>query len=437
MNKWWIVGILGISLFAICLGSIVAFLPVFNQVGTGDFQWNLFSVNNISADSVEEQRASVDGPAELKVNTPFGKVDIAAEEGSKEIVISAHKYAWGVSQNAAQTLLDKIDVVVKQNGNSVSVFVDQPVEIDIFHIGPAGISVDFTIRVPADCSVDASSSSGDVHLTGTAGSAALHSSFGKVTAEEVTGGVNAGTSSGDVELTDISADGNSVEAVSSFGDVLVRNAKGSDLKAKSDSGEVTVEDSSFTWDAELRTSFGDIQATGLNARSLDAHTNSGKIKLQNLEIENDLVASSDFGDLDVSGAAAGGYDLTTNSGKVTAEDVRGAVKAHSGFGDIHVSGTDAVLDLSTNSGSIEFTGTLGDGTSELETSFGDIRVLLPEGFEFNVDLSTDFGDVRCGFPVTAEQGGSTRLTGTVGAGGPTLKASTSSGNVNVYPQKPE
>jgi DUF4097 and DUF4098 domain-containing protein YvlB len=436
MNKWWIVGIIGISLFAICLGSIVAFLPVLNQAWSGDFQWNLFSVNNISADAVEEQRATVDGPANVKVNTPFGKVDITAAEDSREIVISAHKYAWGVSLDAAEKLLEKIDVVVKQNGNSVEVFVDQPVEVDLFHIGPAGISVDFTISVPPDCNVDASSSSGDVRLAGITGHASLHSSFGKVTAENITGGVNAGTSSGDVAVTGISAADDSVEAVSSFGDVLVKDVHGNDLTAKSSSGEVTVEDSSFTWDAKLNTSFGDIQATSLGARSLDARTSSGRVRLENLKIENDLVAHSDFGDVDVVRSTAGSYDLDTNSGKVTAGGAQGSVKARSGFGDVKVSGTDVVLDLSTNSGSIEFSGTLGGGTSVLQTSFGDIRVLLPEGSEFTVDLSTNFGDVRCGFPMTTEQGGDTYLTGTVGEGGPALKASTNSGNVSVYPQTP-
>jgi DUF4097 and DUF4098 domain-containing protein YvlB len=216
----------------------------------------------------------------------------------------------------------------------------------------------------------------------------------------------------------------------------VKDVRGNDLTARSSSGEVTVEDSSFTWDAQLKTSFGDIQATLLGARSLDARTNSGKVKLENLKIENDLVAHSDFGDVDVVRSTAGSYDLDTNSGKVTAEGAQGGVKARSGFGDVKVSGTDVVLDLSTNSGSIEFSGTLGDGTSVLQTNFGDIRVLLPEGSEFTVDLSTDFGDVRCGFPVTTDQGGDTHLTGIVGAGGPVLKASTSSGNVSVYPQTP-
>jgi DUF4097 and DUF4098 domain-containing protein YvlB len=434
MKKWSIVGILGIALLAICLGATVAFIPVVSQVWSGGFQWNLFSVNKFSADAVEELQAPVDGPASLKINTPFGKVNVVAEEGSREIAISAHKYAWGVNQQAAEDLLQKTKIIVAQDGNSVNVRVDQPVEVDLIHIGPASISVDFTVRVPVDCAVDASSSSGDISLEGTTGKATLHSSFGRVSAQKIRGGVTATTSSGKVTVVDVVAGDESIEATSSFGDVLVQKAQADTLKAKSDSGEVTVEDSTFSGRADISTSFGDIQGSGLKAHSLDTRTNSGKVLLHNLEIEDDLTAHSDFGDVEVKNSSALIYDLETNSGKVTAEGTAGRVKARSGFGDIEIRGAGVILDLSTNSGSIEFRGSLGDGASTLSTNFGDIRIYLPENAQFEVDLSTDFGEVECGFAVTSTSHNSTHLMGTVGAGGPMLKASTNSGSVSVQPQ---
>jgi DUF4097 and DUF4098 domain-containing protein YvlB len=437
MKKWTVVGILGISLLAICLGSLVALIPVLGRFVSGGVQWNLFSIHSISAEALEEQRAAVDGPADLTVDTPFGNVEVTAQEDSAEIVISAHKNAWGASQKAAEELLEKTNVIVEQTGNAVKVYVDQPVELNIFRIGPMGISVDFTITVPPDCSVDASSSSGEVYLEGIQGDAVVFSSFGEVTAENITGGLRAGTSSGDVVVKNVQAPGHSVEASTSFGEVLVQHAQGDVLTAKSSSGNVTVEESTFTWDADMSSSFGDITVTAVTARSINAQTSSGEVRLQGLTVENDLTARSDFGDVDVADTVAGSFALNTNAGEVTATDVQGKVKAHSGFGDIMVSGTDAVLDLSTNSGSIEFTGTLGEGTSVLDTNFGDIRIELPADAEFTADLSTDFGDIRCGFPITSERSSSSHLVGTVGAGGPTLKASTNSGNIELNPEEAE
>jgi DUF4097 and DUF4098 domain-containing protein YvlB len=434
MKKWSIVAILGISLAAICLGSVIAFVPVAGRVFSGGFQWNLLSLRNISADSVEELQATVDGPADLNIDTPFGKVEVTAVEGSNEILISAHKYAWGLNQQAAEELLGKIKVVLKQDGDSIIVNVDQPVQVDILHIGPAGISVDFTVSVPVDCAVKATSSSGNLRLNGTSGEAYLHSSFGEVTVENVSGKIIAETSSGDVTVKNGRAGDETVEASSSFGDVQVLNTEGESLKAKSSSGEVTVEDSAFSGRADISSSFGDVDVTGLKARSAETRTNSGDVTLQNLEITEALTAHSDFGDIEVLNAAAESYDLDTNSGKVTAEGTRGRVKARSGFGDIDIHGTDVILDLSTSSGSIEFTGSLGAGTSILHTNFGDIRVRLPREAQFEFDLSTNFGDVECGFSAKTSRSGSTHMEGIVGEGGPLLQASTNSGSIDVQPQ---
>ena len=250
----------------------------------------------------------------------------------------------------------------------------------------------------------------------------------------MSGLITAATGSGDVILKGIRAGGEAVEASSNFGEVQIRDAQGGTLAASSSSGEVTVENSAFTGRAELTTSFGNVNATDLKADSLDARTNSGEVTLRELEILKALTAHSDFGDIEILGSAAERYDLDTNSGEITANDVHGSVKARSGFGDIRVRGTDAVLDLSTGSGSIEFTGSLGAGTSVLHTNFGDIRVRLPEDASFVFDLSTSFGNVDCGFPGVSGRNDSTRLEGTVGAGGPMLEASTNSGSISVQPQ---
>ncbi len=434
MKKWPIIALLGISLAAICLGSVIAFVPVAGQVFSGGFQWNLLSGRNISADSVEELRVAVDSPANLRIDTPFGKVDVTAAEGSKEIQISAHKFAWGVNKQAAEELLGKIKITLKQNGNSVTVSVDQPVEVDILHIGPAGVAVDFTVSVPVECAVNATSSSGSVNLNGTTGEANLHSSFGDVKAENILGKTTVETSSGNATAANIRAGEETVDAASSFGDVQVRNSEGGSLKAKSSSGEVTVEDSTFSGGADVSSSFGDVTVTGLKAGTVDARTNSGKVELHDLEIRKDLTAHSDFGDVEVLSSTADYYNLDTSSGKVTAGDTRGRIKARSGFGDIDIRGTDAVLDLSTNSGSIEFTGSLAAGTSTLHTNFGDVRIHLPPGAQFEFDLTTNFGDVKCGFSAATSRSDSTHLEGTVGEGGPRLQASTNSGSISIQPQ---
>jgi DUF4097 and DUF4098 domain-containing protein YvlB len=430
-KKWLVVGGLGIAVLAVCAASILAILPVVRQISAGNIQWNALSVNNVSADAIEEHRAAVDGPAQLKISTPYGKVEITAVQGSSEIVVSAHKYAWGGTQSAAESMLQKTKVVVAQTGNSVNVYIDTPVEVDILHIGPAAISVDFTVSVPVECAVNASSSSGDVRLTGTTGDAILHSDFGKVDAEQVQGALTAGTSSGDVIVQGVQAGTSFVQAESSFGKIQIQQSAGNNLTAKSSSGEVSATGDSFTGTVDLSTSFGDVDAANLKAGVFTARTDSGKVTLQGLQVTAGLTARSGFGDVVVKGSTAGGYVLNTSSGRVTAEDAQGAIKAHSDYGDVTVGAKDAVLDLSSDSGSVTFTGSLGTGESVLHSNFGDINITLPADAQFSADLSTNFGSIHSEFPILATRTESTHLVGSVGSGGPALKASTNSGSVNL------
>ena len=430
-KKWLVIGGLGIAVLAVCAASILAILPVVRQIGAGNIQWNALSVNSISADAVEEHRAAVDGPAQLKISTPYGKVEITAVQGSSEIVVSAHKSAWGGTQSTAESLLQKTKVVVAQTGNSVNVYVDTPVEVDFLHIGPAAISVDFTVSVPVACSVNASSASGDVRLAGTTGDATLHSDFGKVDAEQIQGALTAGSNSGDVTVQSVQAAAGSLQAESSFGTVQILQSAGTDLTVKSSSGDVSVTGSNFAGAAILSTNFGDVTASDSKAGSISASTDSGRVTLQGLQVAAGLTARSGFGDVVVKTSTAGNYNLNTNSGHVTAEDMQGAVKAHSDYGDVIVSGKAAVLDLTSNSGTVAFTGSLGNGTSVLHSNFGDINITLPADAQFSADLSTNFGSIHSAFPILATTTDSTHLVGTVGSGGPAIKASTNSGSVNL------
>jgi DUF4097 and DUF4098 domain-containing protein YvlB len=436
-KKWLVVGGLGIALLAVCAASVLAILPVVRQVLAGDIQWNALSVNTISADAVEEHRAAVDSPAQLRIRTPYGKVEITAVQGSSEIVVSAHKSAWGGTQSTAESLLQKTKVVVAQTGNSVNVYVDTPVEVDFLHIGPAAITVDFTVSVPVECSVNASSAGGDVRLTGAIGDATLHSDFGQVTADQIQGALTAGSGSGDVTVQNVQAATGAIRADSLFGKVQIQQSSGTDLTVKSSSGDVSLTGSSFTGAVILSTNFGDVSAADSKAGSISAETNSGKATLQGLQVTAGLTARSGFGDVVVKTSTAGSYDLNANSGHVTAEDVQGAVKAHSDYGDVTVGGKDAVLDLSSNSGSVTFTGSLGMGASVLHSNFGDIDVTLPADAQFHADLSTNFGSIHSEFPILATLTDSTHLVGSVGTGGPTIKASTNSGDVHLSSQPAE
>ncbi len=183
----------------------------------------------------------------------------------------------------------------------------------------------------------------------------------------------------------------------------------------------------------LHSDYGAIGFSDGSAQSLTITASSGRIDLANIVISADLKAKSDYGDLDLDQVAAGSYDLETSSGNVTVEEASGTIKAHSGYGNIKVTGgEDATLTLSTSSGSVEYSGTLGEGPQTLQSDYGSITITIPANTALDIDLKTDYGKIKSAIPVTLsgdleEQ----HWVGTINGGGESLTASTSSGDIHI------
>ena len=124
-RKWLIAGILILAELTLC-GAIVglSWLGI-AQAQAGNVSWRFFSVDATSAEADEEQRLAVDGPATLSIENPNGNIVITGGEGD-EIVIQAHKTAWGPNQAEAEAALARLKLNISQNGNQVTVRVEQP-----------------------------------------------------------------------------------------------------------------------------------------------------------------------------------------------------------------------------------------------------------------------------------------------------------------------
>ena len=431
MKKRILAIVIGLIMLVVCVGGVIALIPVGLAAARGDVHFGLLSVPTISAEAQEEKNAPVSGPADLTVHTPMGTISITAVSGATAVTVQAHKVTFGSSQAEADLLLQKLQVTLVQAGNVIHVDVAEPVEVDLLHIGPAKTQVDFTITVPEGSLIHANSASGDITLGGRTASADLHSNFGEVRASDVEGDVTARSDSGKVTVDGAQAPQGTIEATSSFGDVLVQNSSAGSLTVHSNSGRVTIHDTTVTNTADVSTNFGDVQVYSTQAGTLTAKTSSGHVDVNTSTVDGPLTATSNFGDVTVETTNANRYDLSTNSGKVEGSGLGGAVRAHSNFGDVVLAGEGVTLDASTNSGSVTFTGSLGEGESALTSQFGDITVSLPASAQFSLDLKTSFGSVHSAFAVTATSSSGNHLAGKVGAGGPTLQATTNSGNVNV------
>jgi hypothetical protein len=125
----------------------------------------------------------------------------------------------------------------------------------------------------------------------------------------------------------------------------------------------------------------------------------------------------------------------TVSGDVVAEDLRSDVDATTVSGDVRVS-TSEVAHASTVNGSMDISmGGMDWEELELSTVSGDITIRLPAEIDTDVRFSSLSGDFDSDFSLSGrtERGRwvGSRVRGTIGAGGRTLRLQTVSGDVSV------
>ena len=155
---------------------------------------------------------------------------------------------------------------------------------------------------------------------------------------------------------------------------------------------------------------GDIEVQEVGA-NLKASTGSGSIRARGVQGPANLDSGS--GDIEFEQTAPGDVRVQTGSGSIRLHDLAGGLRAGTGSGDIEASGKITA-------------------DSKLETGSGSIRLNLGPGARFNLDASTGSGTIRTAQAI-AMQGeiNKHRVMGTVNGGGPTLRASTGSGDIEI------
>jgi DUF4097 and DUF4098 domain-containing protein YvlB len=180
------------------------------------------------------------------------------------------------------------------------------------------------------------------------------------------------------------------------------------VQAHTGSGNVDVTGVSSA--VQAQTGSGDIRLRDLGGRQ-QAHTGSGNIRAENVAAP--FNAETGSGDIDAGLTGAGDVDVHTGSGTIQVRGIKGGVRARTGSGNIEADGSVA-------------------GPWQLHSGSGNIRLVVGSSGGFNADLHTSSGSIRSELSVTVQGSmGSHELKGTVHGGGPTLEASTGSGDVEI------
>jgi DUF4097 and DUF4098 domain-containing protein YvlB len=211
-------------------------------------------------------------------------------------------------------------------------------------------------------------------------------------------------------------------------DLTISMPRGGSLNAKVGSGDLEVRD--LNGNVGLNTGSGDAKVTNVSG-SLRARTGSGDIAVRDVRGEAELTAGS--GDIAAENIGSR-VQAATGSGNIRIGYAGGGIDAHSGSGSINVREGKSAIRLRTASGDIRVESILMQGSSwEIESSSGDIDLLLPAASQFNLDANSHDGETVSDFHVTTADNTGTKgvLRGSIGQSSDWIRVNSRNGRIRL------
>jgi DUF4097 and DUF4098 domain-containing protein YvlB len=413
----------------------------------------------------------------LRVEHTLGSVAIHTHARAE---VDVHAAIRCSSERAAdaRAVCDRIQVSVEETASGVSVRADVPKTSSFSWLHTFSWSVDLDIAMPDTAPLDLRNqfgsvsvtdlhapanivdSNGKVSFTGGRGRQRIETSFGdvelvrndgdvtivdssgRVTASDITGALDVRDNFGEIKITnigkrlDVNAGSGNVTAVGvggpatisdSFGKVTVQDAR-SDVNVRNQSGDLEI--TAVNGMADLRTTFGAIRFSRIGKGAI-IHGESSNITGDT--VDGPVTIDTTFGGIDLHGVK-GGARLTAQSSTIRATDIGGEVYASTSFGGVTVEDVAQPITVENSSGSITVRAKAANQCRpiSLSTTFGPIKVSLPNGQGYDVGARTSFGRISTGPPITITgQVGNESLSGKIAGGGCQLKLVDQSGDIDI------
>jgi len=210
----------------------------------------------------------------FSVSNVSGDIVVTAGSGD-EVSIEAVKRTRGDKSE-----LGRVQITVDDRAGRVDVRTEHGVYRTDGNRQGDHVSVDYTVTVPASVSVDVHSVSGSVKVTGVHGSLRAETVSGEGTINDAPRLEAAKTVSGDVNLTDVTADGD-LSAGSVSGNVRAKGLKARGLDLGSVSGDISVTDVTCER-LGVKTVSGGVEYAGGIAKGgrYEINAHSGTVRLQ-------------------------------------------------------------------------------------------------------------------------------------------------------------
>lgn len=359
---------------------------------------------------VEETSGSISSARNLKVVADAGSVRVQGA-GQPNVTYVIRKRVAAGSEQEARRQFDKFRVGASNYGDTAVIK-----GTCMSDTGRSRLSVNYEVVAPQNMALVYTRSGG-----------------GSLSVNNINGRVDGETGGGDIRLDAI----NGPVTATSGGGTIDIGTVGGDLRVETGGGDIRIRVANGRLNAQSGGGNIWIESTAQNA---EVETGGGAIQVR--KTGGSLRAESGGGDLDI-GDVGGSASVETGGGGIKLVSAKGDVRAETGGGNIELSGLSRGVNASSGAGSItaEFVGPAGSmSESRIETSVGNIRVLIPQGLQMTVQALVDSGQERSidtDFPelkVKIEQGWGPReiyANGAINGGGPILKLNTSTGSIQI------
>jgi len=237
-----------------------------------------------------QRTLTVGGQVDIDVTTGSGRIEVRTGSAGR-VEVSARIRAndsWGRARRDlnAEERIKRIEAnpPIEQSGTLVRIGHNIPEEVR------DGVSISYTLIVPASASLRSRTGSGSQDIDGVAGSIDASSGSGSLVIRQAGSSLRTSTGSGGITAEGV---GGSFQASSGSGSIRASNVRGA---------------------ISVKTSSGSIDVTQDGGGSVDAESSSGSVRLRG--VRGGVQASTSSGSLTIQGELSDGWRLSTSSGSV-------------------------------------------------------------------------------------------------------------------------
>jgi DUF4097 and DUF4098 domain-containing protein YvlB/uncharacterized membrane protein HdeD (DUF308 family) len=372
--------------------------------------------------------ADVRPEIKININNSFGNVKVTGGSTKVRATLTKAIRAW--SQEDARKIADRIHLVMTKTPDGLTITTNRDEVNQQF-------TTHIEVEVPSSSNIAIADSYGDVSATGIEGNVAVKASHGKADLSNINGALFLGLNYSDVNASningDVSINGAKRARISGVTGALELSSSNGSVELREIDGPVHLEApfsrisaQGLSEGAEIKTEHGNVDISNTGDVIIEAPHSDVRAK----NIKGDLQISSSQGSIQLS-SIFGELLVRSQQAPVSAEDLHGPVDIETSHGDVVVKNFYESVHIETSFKDVTLvTANQPTGDIEVENNHGEIKLVLPQSSQFELEASSENGQVKpVGFSELSSRGRDSLIAGL--GDGPLIKLKTSYKNIII------